>query len=300
MTDVSIARPKVGVNPLPWYLTPHGFDPAGADLPEILRQVRASGFTAVHADPQPGVPAAQYLALLGDAGLDPAPGYFQAAFEDTGAAAQITEQARVTAATHAALGLDRIFIAAQFGDQPRISAPGTGAGYDPARFDQVLATLTSAAKAMAAEGVIPCLHQHVGTLVETQEETERVLAATDPSFLLLGPDTGHLTWAGVDPVAFIAKHRDRVGAVHLKDVHRQVAADGRDQGTSYFEITGRHLWTEPGRGDVDMDGVLAALGDFDGWLIAEVDVPDTETPLHSAQLSAGWIGAHTRGDRRQQ
>ena len=288
-----IERPRVGVNPLPWYLTPHGFDPANADLPEIFRQVRAAGFRALHADPRPGVSAADYLAMLTDAGLEPAPGYFQARFEDPDTAAEVTENARMVAAQHAELGLDRIFIAAQFGNPLRGPAPATGAGYDDATFDRVLVGLTSTARAMAAEGVIPCLHQHVGTLIETRAETERVLAATDPSFLLLGPDTGHLAWAGVDPAAFIRQHADRVGAVHLKDVHLQVAAEGRERGASYFEITGRHLWTEPGCGDVDLDGVLAALGDFDGWLIAEVDIPDKESPQRSAEVSAAWIGAHT-------
>jgi inosose dehydratase len=292
MSGAAIARPRVGVNPLPWYRTPHGFDPANADLPEIFRQVRAVGFRAVHADPRPGVPLASYRAMLDDAGLGPAPGYFQAPFEDPEAAAEVTELAKAVAAQHAQLGLDRIFIAAQFGDERRAPAPAMGAAYDEARFEQVLAGLTRAARAMAAEGVVPCLHQHVGTLIETRNETERVLAGTDPSFLLLGPDTGHLAWAGIDPAAFIREHSDRVGAVHLKDVHLQVAADGREQGASYFEITGRHLWTEPGCGDVDLDGALAALGSFDGWIIAEVDIPDKETPLRSAEVSAAWISEH--------
>jgi inosose dehydratase len=294
MTGGTIARPRVGLNPLPWYLTAHGFDPARApDLPEILRQVRAAGFRAVHADPPPSIPVAWYRALLGDAGLDPAPGYFQAQFEDPDTADQVAEQARVTAARHAELGLDRIFIAAQFGNRRRAAAPATGAGFDQEQFDRIVTNLTRAARAMAAEGVIPCLHQHVGTLIETASETERVLSHTDPDYLLLGPDTGHLAWAGIDPVAFISEHRDRVGAVHLKDVHLRVAADGRDQGISYSEITARHLWTEPGCGDLDLDAALAALGDFNGWIVAETDIADKETPLRSAEVSAQWISEHT-------
>ena len=57
------------------------------------------------------------------------------------------------------------------------------------------------------------------------------------------------------------------------------------------------IWTEPGRGDVDLVAALDALpGTFSGWVMVEVDVPEASTNLESIQLSAAWLteqlGAH--------
>jgi hypothetical protein len=45
------------------------------------------------------------------------------------------------------------------------------------------------------------LHPHVGTWIETEQEMESVLAAVPNTALRFRPDTGHLTWAGMDAVA---------------------------------------------------------------------------------------------------
>jgi myo-inositol 2-dehydrogenase / D-chiro-inositol 1-dehydrogenase len=130
---------------------------------------------------------------------------------------------------------------------------------------------------MTAEGVTPCLHQHVGSWIETPEETEAVLAAISPDLLLFGPDTGHLAWAGADPADLIERHLDRVGAVHLKEYGAGVAGQARTDRWSYREATARHAFTEPGRGDVDFAAVLKVLSRFDGWYVVEVDIPDQPT-----------------------
>lgn len=153
---------------------------------------------------------------------------------------------------------------------------------------------------MVAEGVTPCLHQHVGTWIETEAETDAVLAAVNPALLLLGPDTGHLAWAGADPARFIAKHLDRVGAVHLKDVRSAVRTEARTEPLDYFTAAGRHLWTEPGRGDIDFDAVLEVLARFDGWYVVEVDIADQPTPKDTAAVSARWVKRHLTGHRGQE
>jgi inosose dehydratase len=71
-----------------------------------------------------------------------------------------------------------------------------------------------------------------------------------------------------------------------------VAETGRTADEDYGKISSRHVWTEPGRGDVPFDAVLEALGGFDGWLIVEVDVPDQPTPAEPAAVSWEWCQAH--------
>ena len=289
----------VGFNPLPWYATAAGtFDRDDAPpLPEIYRQIRAAGFGAVHVEVPEGMPVRDYRSLLDDSGLVPAPGYFQAPFSDPSLAAADAELARRAAAQHAELGLTRIFIADRVAAQPRLAAPGQGADADPARLHRVIENLAHAAGIMTAEGVTPCLHQHVGSWIETPEETEAVLAAISPDLLLFGPDTGHLAWAGADPADLIERHLARVGAVHLKDYRAGVAGQARAGRWSYREATARHAFTEPGRGNVDFAAVLKVLSRFDGWYVVEVDIPDQPTAADTARLSAAWVTEHLGNPR---
>ena len=53
-------------------------------------------------------------------------------------------------------------------------------------------------------------HYHIGTGVQSMEETERLLAMTDPDLVGIVFDTGHSTLAGGDPVKLLEKHMDRV------------------------------------------------------------------------------------------
>jgi inosose dehydratase len=291
-----VTTPQVGFNPLTWYMTSAGPDRAAAPaLPEIYRRIRAAGFDAVHAEVPDGMSVPDYRALLADTGLAPAPGYFQARFSDDEATREAMESARRAAVQHAELGLTRIFIADQFGAEPRTAAPAQGAGFEPGRLEAVIGNLGAVAEVMVAEGVTPCLHQHVGTWIETPRETEAVLAGISPGLLLFGPDTGHLAWAGADPAGFIEAHLDRVGAVHLKDVRAAVRAEAQETDRNYRETTGRHVFTEPGRGDVNFAAVLRVLSRFDGWYVVEVDIADQPTPEETARVSAEWVRAHLTG-----
>jgi inosose dehydratase len=80
--------------------------------------------------------------------------------------------------------------------------------------------------AASARGLEATLHPHVGTMVESGEETERVLRGSGIGLCL---DTGHLLIGGGDPVAVAQQSPDRVAHVHLKDVAADVAARVRHE-----------------------------------------------------------------------
>ncbi|MEV0288785.1 hypothetical protein AB0H36_32090 [Kribbella sp. NPDC050820] len=73
--------------------------------------------------------------------------------------------------------------------------PGGGYGGD-ALLPKVVAGVGVAAEAITSEGVTPALHPHVGSTIETEPEIRAVLDAVPASILSIGPDTGHLAWAG--------------------------------------------------------------------------------------------------------
>lgn len=290
---------RMAYNPLSFVLTAEGFKPELAPpLPEILSVVRDAGYDGIHSDIPAGMTPRAYLDLLNQHSLLPAPGYFQAQFDDREKLPATIETARRLAADHAQLGLDRIFIAEQFGADPRrIDTPAQGIAADDDRLSRIADGLAQIAQAMAGEGIVPCLHAHVGTRIETVEETEFVLDRVGSDILLVGPDTGHLSWAGADLVAFLGRHAGRVGAVHIKDYRREVADRIAAAAQGYHAAGAAHIWTEPGRGSIDLEAALAALGGFDGWFVVEVDIADQPTVPESARVAAQWLRPRLDGRR---
>ena len=286
---------NVAFNPLPWAVTSKGFDfESMPPIEEIFRQIREAGFEAIHAEIPFNRDEATYLSALRASGLNPAPGYFQASFANTEELETIIKRAQEAARFHKKLGLDRIFIAEQFGVEPaRMANPGVGANLDQVRLARVVEGLNLVADAMALEGVKPCLHPHVGTLIETEAEIDFVLAGTNEN-LLFGPDTGHLAWAGMDPARIIRRYRSRIGAVHIKDLHASIAENSAAAAKTYQDTMLAHVWTEPGRGDLGFDSIFEALGGFDGWFVIEVDYSDLGSPESSAEASANWAVSHSK------
>jgi inosose dehydratase len=287
---------RVGLNPLPWVLTPEGFNLTEAVLRDAFAEIATTPFKGIHADPPSSLDATGYRSLLASYGLEPAPGYISADFH-TADPRELAETVKRQAAIQAELGNTEVFLAAGLTSE-RIAHPSIGYGGD-ALLPKVIDGVGVAAEVITAEGVTPALHPHVGSTIETEMEIRAVLDAVPASILSFGPDTGHLAWAGATPATLMAEYADRIAAVHLKDVHLAQAQAARDADADYFAatVTKFTVWTEPGRGDVDLLAAVRTLPDtFTGWLIVEVDVPEADTNLTSTNLSAQWATTHLGPD----
>jgi inosose dehydratase len=146
---------------------------------------------------------------------------------------------------------------------------------------------------MDEAGIRTVIHQHIGTLIETEAEARRLFDSTDPSVLGLCLDTGHWTFgAGGDPAAAVREFRDRVWHVHFKDCSPEVMAASRANEWDGPTSVGHGVFCELGQGSVDFPGVLGALEDidYDGWIVVEQDVlPGTGTPLLSARRNREYL-----------
>lgn len=291
-----LSRPggyKFALNPIQWFATADGWlDPTKGPAPrELLKEIARSGFDAVHAQVPAGWTIGEYKSALQDAGLKPAPGYLSMALPEHGVETEATlETARTSAAQQAELGLSDMFIATRMTkDAPRVMRPGVGVEFNEARFAMIFDLVDRASAILSEEGVKAALHPHIGTWIETEIETRRLLDNISANQLGFGPDTGHLSWAGADVIGLIRDYRDRTRVMHVKDCRLQVRDAARAAGKTYQETVVSGLWAEPGSGELDLGGMLAALGsDFDGWLIAEVDFP-TLPPFECAKASAEWL-----------
>lgn len=283
---------RFGLNPLPWILGDLGYNLTTEVIRTALRDAHAVGFRSMTVEIPAGMSTAGYRKLFDEAGIGFAPGYFSASFQDPQQHAAAVDGIRRHAEAHLELGVDTAFIATDLIPR-RITKPAIGAGED-LRITAIIADgMAAAAEAAASVGVRYGLHPHVGSLVETASETRAVLDRTRGSALGFGPDTGHLCWAGAVPETVIGDYADRVIALHVKDVDPAARETARTSRADYLTATGRHhVWTEPGRGTIDFAAVFAALpGDWDGWTILEVDVPNLPTPVESTRASYDWITA---------
>lgn len=286
---------RVALNPLQYMATPDGWLDAelAPPLEAQLTFIRAQGFEAIQTAIPAGMTASEYRATLERNGFVAGPGYISLQHStDAAERAASVDAARRTAADIAAAGADIAFLAMGMSqDAPRV-AVSAAIGYDARedRLDEVIDMVAAAAAAVRAEGVTPAFHPHVGSWVETEEETRRVLDSVPADLLAFGPDTGHLTWAGADVVGLFRDFAPRIAGIHIKDLFLETARRAREERLPYRKTVLSPLWTEPGTGDVDFDVLFDALGDdFDGWTLIEVDRGNRPTPEESITRCGAWL-----------
>src|SRR3954447_14267784 len=142
---------------------------------------------------------------------------------------------------------------------------------DEAGWATLLGNLDRISDHARTRGVIAALHPHVGTMVETGEETERVLSGSRVGLCV---DTGHLLVGGGDPVAITTAHPERVVHVHLKDVDAAMAARVRSGETTFGAAVRDGMFRPLGEGDIDIAAMVRTLeaAGYDGWYVLEQDV----------------------------
>lgn len=288
-----LPKARIALNPIQWMATSDGWlDPALAPPPKLLmKEVARAGFLAMHSQVPNGWSVPEYASALADSGLAPAPGYLSLGLASEGVTLEETlGHVREAAFAHKLLGLRDIFIASRMrADGPRVGLPAIGHAFDEARFAEVHELISFVANELTDEGLRPALHPHIGSWIETEQETRRLLDAIGPDVLWFGPDTGHLSWAAADVGLMLADYRERINVVHVKDCNVSRCRFAVEAGLDYRATVTSGIWAEPGRGELDLKSLLGELGlDFDGWLIAEVDYSSLP-PFASACISADWF-----------
>lgn len=177
-----------------------------------------------------------------------------------------------------------------------LSADSGLAGYDTRPeldergWSRLLANLDRISSLAAEHGVRAVLHPHVGTLVETTDEVDRVLQGSSVSLCL---DTGHLLIGGTDPAELTRQAPERIAHVHAKDVDAGRARQVREGRLTYTEAVRDGMYRPLGEGDVDITAIVGYLTrqGYDGWYVLEQDTilvepPRDEGPIRDVHASA--------------
>jgi inosose dehydratase len=146
--------------------------------------------------------------------------------------------------------------------------------------------LTALADRMADFGVGMAFHHHMGTIVETDAEVDRLMAVTGAAVGLLF-DSGHCVFSGGDPVALLKRHVARVVHVHCKDARKALLEKARSSDESFMQAVLDGVFTVPGDGFIDFPALLRILhgAGYAGWLVCEAEQdPAKAHPLTYAKL----------------
>lgn len=145
-------------------------------------------------------------------------------------------------------------------------------------------------------GVALTFHHHMGTVVQTAAETDRLMAGTDPNYVSLLFDAGHFAYCGEDPVAMVKKHAKRIKHVHLKDIRPEVVERVRKERWSFLEGVRQGAFTIPGDGCVEFDSIFKVLAEsgYEGYMVVEAEQdPAKANPLEYAIRARKFIREHT-------
>lgn len=264
---------RIGINPLTW--SNDDLPALGSDIPleTCLAEAAQCGYAGVelgHKFPR----RADVLGPLLDAhGLALVSGWYSLRLLERGVDAEF-DAMQPHLELLAALGSSVMVCAevtgcvhsdsrARLSARPRLSA---------AAFPEWAGRLTELAKRMRGRGMRLAYHHHMGTVIQSEADVEALMEASGPEVELL-LDTGHLVFAGGDPLAVAGRHAARIAHVHCKDIRRNVLERVRNRDTSFLEAVLQGVFTVPGDGCIDYAAVLGpiAAAGYDGWLVVEAE-----------------------------
>ena len=256
------------------------------DVDTVLGQMREVGMVATEFGPDGFLPDAptDKAATLADAGLRAVGQFVPVVLHDP-------DHDPVPEVESAMEGL----VAAKASTVVIAAATGVD-GYDArpelsdAQWDTLLVNLDLITAAAEARGLVATLHPHVGTIVESGVEAERVLAGSRIGLCL---DTGHLLIGGGDPVELARKHPERVAHVHLKDVRLDLARAVQSGQQTYTAAVAAGMYVPLGDGDVDVAAIVGSLEDagYAGWYVLEQDTVLSGAPSQTGVDPAADVRA---------
>lgn len=139
-------------------------------------------------------------------------------------------------------------------------------------------------------------HHHMGTVVQSLAEVDRMMENTDPEYVSLLFDTGHFTYCGEDPLEVVKKYVHRIKHVHLKDIRPEVVEQVKKENMSFLAGVRAGAFTIPGDGCINYDPIFKVLEDagYEGYMVVEAEQdPAKANPLEYAIRARKFIAEKT-------
>ncbi|MBP2168727.1 inosose dehydratase [Erwinia toletana] len=180
---------------------------------------------------------------------------------------------------------ERARLAGQYDKAPRLS---------DADWQRMMKHITTISKIAQQEyGVRPVIHPHAGGCIEFADELEKLVADIPHQIAGLCLDTGHLYYAGMDPVASLDHYFSRIDYLHFKDVNHQVFEKAVQQELDFFTACAEGVMCPLGEGAIDYPAVRALLSEraYQGWITIEQerDPRNVATSLRDVTASLNYL-----------
>jgi len=146
-------------------------------------------------------------------------------------------------------------------------------------------------KYLEDQGMPLAYHHHMGTVIETQKDTERLLENTSDQVKLI-LDTGHMLFAGGNSIEVANNFKERIIHVHCKDMRKKVLEKSLKEDFSFRQAFLEGAFTVPGDGLIDYEPLLTFLkkSNYNGWLVVEAEQdPAKANPLEYARIGYNYL-----------
>jgi inosose dehydratase len=278
---------RIGINPITW--TNDDVPELGGDIPleRCLAETKAAGYAGTEMGGKFPRDAAQLGGLLHGYGLALVSGWYDGRILDYDVSLEFD-----CILPHLTLLRDLGCKVVVYADTSRGRHDGIfqpisiRPRLDEADWQAYGAKVTELARRMADFGVRMAFHHHMGTIVETDHEIDRLMASTGEEVGLFF-DTGHCLFAGGNPGALLRRHIKRVVHFHCKDVRPEILKRAIETNMSFMGAVLEGIFTVPGDGSVAYVPLLEQLQDagYAGWLVVEAEQdPRKAVPIVYAEL----------------
>ncbi|WP_366657829.1 myo-inosose-2 dehydratase [Fodinicurvata sp. EGI_FJ10296] len=298
---------RLGIAPIAW---------TNSDLPELggetsletcLRETRQAGFSGTETGVKFPMDPKTLGPILESHDLDLVSGWFSGRLLENDIGMEM-DRMRDQLSTFSALGAPVMVYAETVGSvqTDRSRAVADRPVLADTEIHEYGEKLTELASRMAEAGVAMAYHHHMGTVIESARDIDLLMASTGESVGLL-LDTGHLTFAGEDPIAVTKRHGARINHVHVKDIRPAILDRVRRERLSFLDAVLAGVFTVPGDGCIDFATfarTLDAIG-YEGWIVVEAEQDPAKAPPleysimgHDHLVKALTAAGYTITDRR--
>ncbi|MEM1077033.1 MAG: TIM barrel protein [Pseudomonadota bacterium] len=289
---------RIGNAPCSWGVEFAG-DPRNPGWRDVLRENAEAGYTGIELGPVGFMPEdpPQVAEALDEHGLELIGGVVFRPFHDPEAWDEVLDASVRTCQALTAHGAQHLVLIDSISPRraPTAGRADAAEQMDTAEWSAYRDRIAHVAKMGAEEyGLTVGIHAHAAGFMDFEPELERLLSEVDESFLKICFDTGHHSYAGFDPVAFMERHMSRISYMHFKDINPVVKADVIAKRTGFYDACGQGIFCNLGDGDVDFPRVRQLLEEagFTGWCTVEQDcdptLPDTDS-LGDAKLNRAYL-----------
>jgi inosose dehydratase len=290
---------RIGNAPCSWGVEFAG-DPRNPSWQSVLSDCAAAGYTGIELGPIGFMP--EDPGLLGDAlqanGLELIGGVVFRPFHDPAKWGEVRDATQRTCRSLVAHGARHLVLIDSISPRraPTAGRADAAEQMDHAEWTAFRGRIADAARLGAEEfGLTVGIHAHAAGFIDFEPELERLLDEVDEKILKICFDTGHHSYAGFDPVAFMRRHIGRISYMHFKDIDPVVKARAIAASTGFYEACGQGIFCNLGTGDVDFPSVRQILLDagFDGWCTVEQDCDPTldVSPIDDARKNRAYLSS---------